>query len=109
MNIDIHFSEEELKTNSILLEALKVILFENKGNTKIIKQDNSQVLDVQQDRGDKQTTYNIDDLRKASSKIMMEKGREVVADLIKTVGGTKLSDIPLDKYNLFMEKIQEIA
>lgn len=109
MTIDIHFSEEELKTNSILLEALRVMLFENKENTKIVKQDNSQVLDVQQGTRAIQNTYTIDDLRKASSKIMMEKGREVVADLIKTVGGNKLTDIPIDKYDVFMERLKEIA
>lgn len=109
MTIDIHFSDDDLKTNSALLEALKVVLFENKENTKMVQQDAPIVCDVQQDTGDIKTTYSLDDLRTASSKIMKEKGCKVIAGLIKTVGGNKLTDIPIDKYDLFMEKLQEIV
>lgn len=109
MTIDIHFSAEEVKTNSNLLKALQTMLFENKENIKMVQQDAPIVCDVQHDTRDTQTTYTLDDLRKASSETMKVKGREVIADLIKTVGGTKLTDIPIDKYDLFMKKIQEIA
>lgn len=109
MTIDIHFSEDDLKTNSALLETLKVMVFENKENIKIAQQDAPIVCDVQHDTRDPQAAYNLDDLRKASSEAMKVKGREVVAELIKTVGGTKLTDIPIDKYELFMEKLKEIA